>query len=237
MPMTYDKRSLCRKYVAGKGMCTFQKKNFIQGMEVQPVPGFGLTIPGTGVTIPGTEFKDLARQVFIKAAFAKGNQNTSLFAVDPKTKAGKGLIVPGTSIKGDGIFEDIGKTISRFVKSGGIKSSVRFLRKSLSPLVKQGMKQLLEKAPALLMNTPFAALAPVAAALKTPLTKLSNLGISKLNTLAESKGYGAPAAPYKLTKKNIGRDSSTITRDRHALKLYNNVVVSSPISGSGLLPL
>jgi len=236
-----NKRLFYRGFVGGRGRrATMAKVRRLNGERIIPaVPffrGMGLTLPGTGLDIPGSGL------------------------IVP----GTGLIWPGTEIRqGAGFFQDVGKFFKKIVTSKPVKAIVKAGRKLLSPLVKKVVPFLIDSIPKLLAKTPLAALAPAASALgslaKKPLSQLSDKGIDKLNALAEEKGFGlldnvnlafngrpakrkvkardTPALSIAPTTKNLGKDNTYKALDKHALRLFEDKVVSAPIKGAGLLPL
>lgn len=226
---------------------------------IQKVVASGMMVPGTGLIVPGTGIEG--------SGLSTLNRLELRNKLIPQLRKlyGTGLILPGTNVygvQGSGAKEDIAKFFKKIAKSDTVKALSKAGRKILTPTVKKIIPFLIDSTTTALKETPLAPAATLLEAATDKLLDYSDKGIDKLNKMAEKKGYGNKKMKnkyllstlpgnassrsgkgyssdnFKLTQANFGKiASANKALDQRALRLYNDVAISAPIKGTGLLPL
>ena len=253
------RQKLEKRYICGRGWMK------CPAVSVRTPEGKGLFIPGERTPRGGAlPLAAIAAPVVASAAAPLVERGVregmkgleKLLSGKGITPAGTGLRPAGTGMQvagaGKDFFKDLGKTLSKGVKTvgkflnkPGTKAVIRQLRKSGSPLLRSlipGLVSTGAQSTALIPGVG-SAIAPVAQAAAPLATKGILKGLDVAEKEAEKRGFayrsgrGMPIDAHKLKKKQLGKDNQRMSMDMRSINVYPRVAQSAPMRGKGLRPL
>jgi hypothetical protein len=167
-----------------------------------------------------------------------------------RQSGGQGLLPHGVrrgnGVEGGNLFKEISKgfkKVGKFLTSKHVKTVSRVLRTNAYPHIRKALPGIVPTLLKASTKIPYAGpvIAPIA---NNPLaqaaaTKGAVKGLDALNQLAAKKGFGQGRGTVQdgvqYTKKQLNKTTKGL--DKHSISLLNNMILSTPVKGAGLMPL
>eukprot|EP00957_Ditylum_brightwellii_P018355 1381968-Ditylum_brightwellii.AAC.2 len=152
----------------------------------------------------------------------------------------------GQGVEGGNLFKEISKgfkKVGKFLSSRPVKTILRVLQTNAYPHICKALPGIVPALLKALTKIPYAGPA-IALIANNPLaqaaaTKGAEKGLDALNQLVAKHGYGQGKGTVqdgvKFTKKQLNKTTKGL--DKHLISLLNNMILSTPVKGKGLMPL